>query len=464
MKIKFWGVRGSTPSPLKSNAIEEKLFEAILGMPDVDTNDPQAVRAYINSLPPLQRGTAGGNTACVEIQTGNETIIIDAGSGLRDLGLELMKGPCGRGQGTIHFLFSHAHWDHIQGFPFFVPAVVPGNRIIIYSVHDLNAALRDQQRPLNFPVPLTHMQADIEFKTIQPEKPFSIGQLRINTIENAHPGKAYSYRLEDQHNVFVHASDIEFKKLDEITLQPYLEFFRDADVLNFDAQYTLQDVWHHKIDWGHSSAMIGVDLARAAGVKKLILFHHDPAYSDAQLQEIQVAAASYQAQYDNRPACEIIVAYEGLTLDLTPVEAVNFKLSADGRSAILTPATLFDETGVAQLLKQVSDLESQDPSTRSIIDLSRIERLTTASLKALVTTDLARLGETTVVVTPSTTVQQVIELAGFGDFFAIYPTIEAALAARQAREPLNLPGQRINARYQNDQAGQSTAYLNLGNA
>jgi phosphoribosyl 1,2-cyclic phosphodiesterase len=129
------------------------------GMPAIDTNDLAAVRAYVSQLPPLVRGTVGGNTSCVEVQAGGETLIIDAGSGIRRLGLALLKGPCGRGQGTIHLLFSHPHWDHIQGFPFFVPAYIPGNRLVIYSIHDLELALTDQQRFLNFPVPLSYMRA-----------------------------------------------------------------------------------------------------------------------------------------------------------------------------------------------------------------------------------------------------------------------------------------------------------------
>jgi glyoxylase-like metal-dependent hydrolase (beta-lactamase superfamily II) len=145
MKIKFWGARGSVPAPLAPEVIEEKICQAIWGMPEIDTSDMDAVRNYVGDLPLLRRRTAGGNTSCVEIQAGRETIIIDAGSGIRDLGLELMKGPCGRGEGALHLIFTHCHWDHIQGFPFFVPAFIPGNRIFIYSIHDVRSALLSQQ-------------------------------------------------------------------------------------------------------------------------------------------------------------------------------------------------------------------------------------------------------------------------------------------------------------------------------
>jgi len=136
-------------------------------MPAIDTNDMAAIRDYVSGLSPLMRGTAGGNTSCVEIQVDHETFIIDAGSGLRELGLELMKGPCGRGQGELHMFFSHPHWDHTQGFPFFRPAFIPGNHIHIYSLHKLETALTDQQRSLNFPVPLSYMQAQLEFISLK---------------------------------------------------------------------------------------------------------------------------------------------------------------------------------------------------------------------------------------------------------------------------------------------------------
>ncbi len=444
MKIRIWGARGSIPSPLRPDKVEEKICQAILGLPDIDTDDVEAIRAYIRELPPLVRGTAGGNTSCVEIQAGEETFILDAGSGLRELGLELMKGPCGRGQGTLHLFISHPHWDHIQGFPMFDPAFVPGNRIFIYGIHDLKMVLEDQQRPLNWPVSLSDMQAEIEFIPLQVGQPFSIGKVRINTIKNTHPGESYSYRFKDQHSVLVYATDAEYKQLNDASVQPRIEFFRNADVLIFDAQYTLKEAWR-RIDWGHSSAMIGVDLARAAGVKKLLLFHYAPAYSDAQLQGIRSTAIAYQAQDTTRPTCEVTVAYEGLTLDLAPSGAADLQLLPGDEAAILTPTSVFDERGVEQL---IAHLAEQGRPTSPIIDLSQVETLTTASLKLLITLPREKEGAPIVLAAPSDSVRQVIKLAGYLDYFAIYPAVEIALAAVQAREALNLPGQVVKGRYQ----------------
>lgn len=449
MKIRVWGARGSIPTPLDPKEIEEKICQAIYGMAEVDTGDMRAIRAYVAKLPPLLRRTAGGNTACIEVQTpGQRSFIIDAGSGVRRLGLELMKGPCGRGQGTVYFFFSHPHWDHIQGFPFFAPAYVPGNRIVIYSLHDLRQALTDQQRFLNFPVPLSLMRADLEFIRLEPGMPVTIERMTVNTICNNHPGNAFGYRFEDQHSIFVYASDAEYKQLNEAGLQTHLDFFRGADALVFDAQYGLREAWEDKADWGHSSAMIGVDLARQAGVKRLLLFHHEPTYSDDQLQAVQEKAVEYQTQEAALPPYEVMIAYEGLELDLTPAGAIDVQLMVGNETAVLTPSSVFDEQGVEQLNQRLMTLTHQDGAIGSILDLSQVERLTTASLKALVTLSRQRGTGSVVLAAPSAAVAQVIKWGGYRDYFAIYPTVDEAVKAVQAREALNLPGQIINEQYQ----------------
>ncbi len=144
-----------------------------------------------------------------------------------------MKGPCGRGEGRLHLFFSHPHWDHIQGFPFFIPAFIPGNHITLYSVHDSRTVLEEQQRPVNFPVPLSIMQTDMDFVSLTVGKTFRVGDVHINTIENAHPGRSYGYRFQVQHSVFVYASDSEYKQLDDANYQAHIDFFRDADALIF---------------------------------------------------------------------------------------------------------------------------------------------------------------------------------------------------------------------------------------
>jgi len=421
----------------------------ILGLPKgLDTGDEGLVRECVHRLPPLVRGTAGGNTPCVEVQAGGEFFVLDAGSGIHNLGLELLEGNFGRGKGVMHLFISHAHWDHIQGFPMFMPAFVPGNRIFIYGVHDVEKALEEQQRPFNWPASLADMRADLEFITLPTDEPVYIGRVCVDLIRNNHSGDSYSYRFQDQQSILVYATDCEYKRLDDDSVQPHIEFFRHADVLIFDAQYTLREAWHQKVDWGHSSSMIGVDLARAANVSKLLLFHHDPTYSDAELQEIQETAIAYQAQDTIRPTCEVLVAYEGLVIDITPPSMVDFQLTPDGEAAILTPISVLDERGVDQLVQQLARLADEQTPASSIIDLSQVDTLTTASLKALVTVSQERGSSPIVLVGPSASALEVIRLGGHLDYFAIYPSVEEALVAVQAREALNLPGQVIKERYQ----------------
>ena len=156
MRIRIWGARGSIPASLKSEEVEDKIHRAILGLPaGIDTRDEEAVWAYVRGLPPLLRGTAGANTPCVEIRAGEDVIIVDAGTGISALGEELLKGPFGRGEGTAHLVMSHLHWDHIQGYPMFMPAFVPGNRLFVYGIHDVKKALEKQKAHPPGPLPST---------------------------------------------------------------------------------------------------------------------------------------------------------------------------------------------------------------------------------------------------------------------------------------------------------------------
>ncbi|MFL7869505.1 MAG: protein kinase, partial [Anaerolineales bacterium] len=398
-------------------------------------------------------------------------MIIDAGTGIRNLGLELMKGPCGKGQGRLHILFSHPHWDHIQGFPFFLPAFIPGNQIAFYSIHNLEMALTEQQRYLFFPVAIDaaqaekelaligteirsrygfipSMQAQRDYIRLEPGKPFTIGPVTISTLRNHHPGDAYSYRIDDQHSAFVYASDAEYKDLDSSTFQERVNFFKNADAILFDAQYGLRDSWENKVNYGHSSAMIGVDFARRAGAKRLLLGHHEPTYSDDLLQEIQETAVAYQSQDPSLPLCEVVVAYEGLELDLAPPGAVEMQLTSNEEAAVLTPGTQFDEQGVKQLMSLVANARHAEEALDTIVNLSQVERLTTAGLKMLVLSSREIEPGLMVLVAPSASVREVIKLGGYDDHFAIYPTVSDAVKAVQAREALNLPGHLIKDQYQ----------------
>ncbi|GIK38746.1 MAG: hypothetical protein BroJett011_25790 [Chloroflexota bacterium] len=480
MKVKIWGARGSIPSPIRPDEIREKIISAILNISQIQQGEfreellaaileepqslqdassqpinlalaktqvkrRQVIRAYLDSLSPLVAGTAGGNTPCIEIQSGDELFIIDAGSGIRGLGLELMKGKCGEGRGVIHLFFSHPHWDHIQGFPFFRPAFVPGNKIFIYSVHNMEAALRRQQDFINFPVPLDYMQAELNFIQLRPDDTREFGDLVVQTMRNHHPGDSYAFRFEKGGKVFVYASDASYPS--GMDMRPTLNFFADADVLIYDSQFTQKES-DEKEDWGHSSSLAGVEMAQEANVKNLVLFHFDPTYTDKDLEKILEDTLKFQQnQYPLVEPVNVMIAQEGQTFDLTPSKTTQLQQVPGGKAAILKPTGIFNERVAAELKKQLAELKENGWPPYLVIDMSGVEMLQVAGLRALVKLRREQLSTPMVLAGPSINVQQVIELAGYLDFFAIYASVHAALNALQARETLNLPGQTIKNRY-----------------
>ena len=202
----------------------------------------------------------------------NKIIVFDSGTGIRVLGHKLMSSEFAKGEGTVHIFLSHTHWDHIVGFPFFIPAYIKGNSIHIYGCHpNLEDRFRNQHNPLHFPVHLESLSANIEFHAIKPEQGFVLGDCTITPISLHHPRGSFGYRLEENGKKIVYATDSEYKDLTEKGLKKYQEFFYDCDILTFDAMYTLSDALD-KEDWGHSSSLIGAEITMAAKIKtKLML-------------------------------------------------------------------------------------------------------------------------------------------------------------------------------------------------
>ena len=262
------------------------------------------------ACPGAQTVKYGGNTSCIEMLVGGQRLIFDGGTGLRELGLTLLKSmPL-----EANLFFTHSHWDHIQGFPFFVPAFVPGNRFNIYGAIAPNGStieqrLNDQMLHPNFPVPLQIMGADLKFCDIEIGETVRIGDI---TIENAllnHPGEAVGYRVTWQDKVTAYVTDTEHfpDRLDENVVW----LARDADVMIYDATYTDEEYYDKKsskVGWGHSTWQEAVKVAKAANVKTLVIFHHDPAHDDHFMDQV---AANTAAAFPNS-----LVAQEGMELDL----------------------------------------------------------------------------------------------------------------------------------------------------
>ncbi len=253
--IKFWGVRGSIPAP-----------------------GPATVEF-------------GGNTSCVEVRTGGRLIIFDAGSGIRPLGLSLLKESKGAPM-EIVLLLTHTHWDHIQGFPFFVPAYDARNRLHILGYEGAKAGLANtlagQMESPYFPVALDEMPGNIEIEELK-SMHFNIGPLKVEACFTNHPGVCVAYKLYTDDGTVVYMPDNETKKGGVSATSGVLEpdpseaaiaqFIRGVDVVIMDSQYTAAEYQTH-INWGHGCVDEVVRLAASSNVKHLYLFHHDPAHDD----------------------------------------------------------------------------------------------------------------------------------------------------------------------------------------
>lgn len=319
MKIKFWGVRGSIPTPVGSDNIKEKLINVLnlAGSKGVDCKDSQQINSFVDTLPLSLQGTYGGNTSCVQVVTeqGGQ-IILDCGSGLRNLGIELMKGPAAIGNEKIDIFLSHFHWDHIQGWPFFTPLFIKGNKVNIYSgLPNVKEVFYKQQDKPFFPIPLSFMSSDMTFNHFSKDlEPLIISGAEVTSLELYHPGGCYAYRIKEKGKTFVYATDTEFSSEGTHIVEKCIDFMKDADLVVMDAQYTFMES-QQKLDWGHSAANTAIDIAGEAGVKNLILFHHEPTYNDFKIDSIHEEANMY-----SEAVCSgiesIDVAYEGLEIEL----------------------------------------------------------------------------------------------------------------------------------------------------
>jgi phosphoribosyl 1,2-cyclic phosphodiesterase len=316
MIVKFWGVRGSIPSPVGSHEVKAKIVWALKRASGHDFSDEGGVERYVDGLPRHIKGTYGGNTPCVELQSGDTTVIFDAGSGIRALGMDLMKKSFGQGTATAHLLLSHTHWDHIQGLPFFQPAYVRGNRIVIYSPHpQIQERIETQQMPWYFPASIDAMGADIEFVSLSEGETIMIDDLSISNIMLKHPGDSFGYRVEKQGVSFVYATDTALNNLSESHQEEFLRFFSHAKVAVLDAQY-MQDEAVSKEHWGHSTSRTGIDLALRAKIETLVLFHHEPSHDDHTLYERSQRARKYRDLKQQDQSCTVVMAYEGLQLEI----------------------------------------------------------------------------------------------------------------------------------------------------
>ena len=316
--IRFWGTRGSLPVALTAAGVRDKLVRALRGAGGRVFESDEAVRRYVETLPFDVGGTFGGHTSCVELDAGtSEYVICDLGSGLRSFGQAALArhGP-GKPQ-TYHLFVSHVHWDHIMGLPFFGPAYIPGNRLIFYGAHrDLEAALRRQMDPPSFPVDFSVFNAAIEFVYLEPDRVHEVAGMRVTLKHQHHTGDSYGYRFERDGRTVVYSTDSEHTFQDPTEGASFARFFREADVVIFDAMYSLAEAISVKADWGHSSNIVGVELCQLAQARHLCLFHHEPALDDGALAKMLEETRRYEEITRTGNAVRVSAAYDGLEITL----------------------------------------------------------------------------------------------------------------------------------------------------
>lgn len=265
MEVRFWGVRGSI-------AVSGERFLRV-----------------------------GGNTSCVEVFHEGERLILDGGTGLRALGDTLGRPT------RAAILFSHVHWDHIQGVPFFAPAFHPDSEITFLGVQRPSGTLKDalhaQMRPPTFPITLDTLSARLAFVDLRARQSYEHGPFRITPLELPHPDGVSGFRIEAGGRSLVYATDVEHG---EELLEDLVQFSRGADLLIHDAQFTRAEyrgqVGYSRVGWGHSAWEDAVEVARRADVGRLRLFHHDPRREDRQVEAIAEAAREHYSPC--RAACE----------------------------------------------------------------------------------------------------------------------------------------------------------------
>ena len=319
MKVKFWGTRGSIPISLTATDIRSKLIAALIGAAGRNLDTPEKIARYVDDELGFEvRGTFGGHSSCVELQTGGaEHIVFDLGSGARPLGESMLQRHGADAPQTYHVFMSHVHWDHIMGFPFFAPVYIPGNRIVIHGCHAvLEEAFRRQQAAPSFPVDFSQLAATIEFDRLLPGRRYSIAGVDVTPKLQRHEGDSYGYRVEAQGKSLVYTTDSEHKVDDNDELAGFVEFFRAADLVIFDAMYSLVDAITVKADWGHSSNIVGVELCQAAGVRRLCMYHHEPAYDDARIASVLQETCRFEEITRGANRLEVVSAYDGLELDV----------------------------------------------------------------------------------------------------------------------------------------------------
>jgi phosphoribosyl 1,2-cyclic phosphodiesterase len=324
MKVKLWGIRGSLPAPLTPEQVKLQkitVIEKYLSARDKGAITPAE---FVNNLPVHEAGGFGGHTSCIEVSSVKTRILIDGGSGIRCFGDHFMRESTVLGRAKIDIFMTHFHWDHLIGLPFFTPVFIPGNEIHFYAVQpDLEQNIRRIFSKPNFPVDYASLGAKIFFHSLRPREPYAIGDMQVTPYLLDHPDPCWGFRVECNGKVFSHTVDNECTRMSREQLGADLPLYQNVDLMTFDAQYSFLEA-AERINWGHSSGPIGIDLALRENIKRILFIHHDPGATDAKIARIEnetrdyynSARLAFTAKGQNPPTLDWCFAQESMLLQV----------------------------------------------------------------------------------------------------------------------------------------------------
>ncbi|MFN7905100.1 MAG: MBL fold metallo-hydrolase [Pseudobdellovibrionaceae bacterium] len=322
LSLQFWGVRGSipvSPSPVfwKNHIgfVLEDYFQAF-------TKTKISVSEYMAQKDVPEVAGFGAATTCVEVVSDVGRLIIDGGSGIRSLSEQIMRGNHGTMKGPHHILMTHFHWDHVIGLPFFSPHFVPGAEIHYYAVqNELPDLIRGIFQKPYFPVPFDKLPSKIHFHILEPRTKFKIADMEITPYKLDHPDPCWGYRINSGGKGYAHCVDTEGTRVSVQDLGADLPLYQNADLMYFDAQYTLPEL-AEKANWGHSASQVGLDIAMREKIKYVLFAHHDPGASLEDMNNLRLQTGEYhtwlQSQQRGEPKHNFTweFAYEGMIVHL----------------------------------------------------------------------------------------------------------------------------------------------------
>jgi ribonuclease BN (tRNA processing enzyme) len=313
MRLRIWGVRGSLATPMGSAQLRQKL-ERFLGelTPD-DLATPASRQAALDRS--CQSWTYGGNTSCLTLEVGGSLFVLDAGTGLRNVSNYLAEQ--GRlTAGPIHMLFTHFHWDHICGLPFFVPIYIPGRAIQVWSGRsDADELLAVQMGGAHFPVKWPTLPSRITCQQLEESTPAVVDGVKLRILPLLHPDKAFGYRLSAGGRSVCYLTDTEVSRNPNQLAPTYRAFVEGADVVVVDAMYGFLE-YHDKINYGHSTIFNWIDFFANAQIGELVIFHHDPNADDEAVSALLQSAERYRQLVAPRSTWKLSAAREGQEWDL----------------------------------------------------------------------------------------------------------------------------------------------------